>query len=242
MQEGQTGNIDLPEDDPSIIARLLLYIYTGNYPTAKLNPQLSGQAQFHSIIDTHHDPEEEDDFSWMARAKLHVLTTEAAVKYDIHNLFKHAARRFLKAYHGEDESDFFGNLESYDDDDKMELDEDMAEMGRFICSNSLASDRLPRLALIDTCVISRGRLDEPGPMLSLYKSVPELSIDVASSQFRKIQWKCMVCQKAEVLLEFPCADGYFNCKKEGCVKHYEKNIWCPSCLQIGTMRAEDSND
>ncbi|ETN39560.1 uncharacterized protein HMPREF1541_05786 [Cyphellophora europaea CBS 101466] len=56
FREGVNQSLELPEDDPALIARMLTYMDTGDYSTKSLTISMTGDklAQFHGVSDNFH--------------------------------------------------------------------------------------------------------------------------------------------------------------------------------------------
>ena len=97
FQEGFSARVQLDDEDPATVARMLLFIYTNAYPISDVAAGTLGHGQFHAIEDSFkHDAT--DKAEWVNRAKLHALMYAAADKYSIDGLQNHSAHRFLAAF------------------------------------------------------------------------------------------------------------------------------------------------
>lgn len=102
FQESSSSRVNLEEDDPAIIARILLYIYTDDYPVTKVSEDSPGHGQFRSINDhwasKGSDPNEADPPTWVKWARIHVAMYAEGEKYSVPGLQECSARKFLVAY------------------------------------------------------------------------------------------------------------------------------------------------
>ena len=97
FQESVSSRITLDDEDPAIIARMLLFIYIDTYPVSDIAAEGTGRGQFRTIIDPFKN-DATDTPEWATRANLHALMFAAAEKYWVLGLQKHSAHRFLAAF------------------------------------------------------------------------------------------------------------------------------------------------
>ena len=97
FRESVSSRITLDDEDPAIIARMLLYIYINTYPVSNIAAEGTGRGQFSTITDQFKN-DAFDKPEWAARANLHALMFAAAEKSWVLGLEKHTAHRFVAAF------------------------------------------------------------------------------------------------------------------------------------------------
>ena len=117
FQEGQTSSVNL-EDDPALVARLIVFAYTTTYPTASLTSDGLKVDQFAGVDDDSFAEREETDLKWLDRAILHSRMYALADKYGATSLKQHSRQRFFISYAESDEYD----SDKFPGDFKLDID------------------------------------------------------------------------------------------------------------------------
>ena len=99
MQEGAEARLDLPEDRPHIIARLLQFLYTGNYdidatPAGLGLPEENTVYEAQETPDPENAPAKSPNTEVVSHLKIYALVHACAEKYDIDAFRTHAAKCF----------------------------------------------------------------------------------------------------------------------------------------------------
>lgn len=217
----------LDDHDPSLVARAILFIYTGDYRMVNIT---TACPQFANIHDTYSDIEEHSyrcTVGLNQALRLHIHLYAFAARYDIKDLKIASERRFLRDYLSEmpsDESDY----------NDMRIARDL-EIIPDIYSTTPTTDRGLRniVLLAIKWYLESPQFDEAW-LKDLFEKVPELRHEVENSRLRYCKWTCRVCGIAE-----ECPDGVKMCgtQPSGEVQPYKKLRDCDECANPMTFCA-----
>ncbi|KPI40374.1 uncharacterized protein AB675_7479 [Cyphellophora attinorum] len=222
--ETEKSKIDLPEDDPNIIARILRYIYTADYDACIVfDPlaALSKKSGREGAVD-----ESQYIGSRPAKALLHAHMFAAATKFGNYSLKQSARRAFFReltdggrygpCLHRDlpDVQRLFAEVYESTPPDEREL--------RDICLYWLLTERHSCSHSVD-CGHRTTWL--------LLKSIHDLAVDFATHKFRANFGKCQSCSKSFSWIVGPCACDLWpnRCHKPGCKAAAHASAQCYLC-------------
>ncbi|KPI45957.1 uncharacterized protein AB675_587 [Cyphellophora attinorum] len=250
FSETDKSKIDLPEDDPGVIARALHYIYTGGYESFDhtQGPQLSL-----TDLSSSQDQENElsisqaDNLNWIAskfapevhRLLIHVHMFAIACKLGNPALKEHARKAFLigvtlvmKRTHC---LEFFPHIEIifstvYETTSAHERDL------RNVCLQEAMVELHVCKTTDQMCKKSRLR--------KMIEGLPDLAVDVSTHYLRQrglgIMSECRDCKRQNWWFGGICACGYWHkyCDEPDCVAAAEALTQCTRCGAKGTGRID----
>lgn len=233
FSEATKSTMDLPEDDPAIIARLLLHMYTGEYPTTlPTNPM----SQLAAVKDQ--EPGSASEATEFA-VKGHLVADlfAACVKYGVPTLQKLTAIALREAYttHWEDVEEHVLGIPA------------IFDIALKIYTNTPDNERALRDTLVDAILEDR-RVNSSysqeleGNYLKMIVEVPALAIDVLQCCQSPL-WKCKLCDTPSRVLIRPCACPLVAdvCTEVDCVAQYVQDSACWGCHETGTVAPTDFN-
>ncbi|KPI40328.1 uncharacterized protein AB675_7477 [Cyphellophora attinorum] len=221
FRESQSSVIDLPEDEPEIITRLLSHLYTGSYAEHLLKEASGG----------------DDDARVDADAiLLHVKMFAVAVKYGIKSP-RDAARKAFVANFTARETDMSNVLPlvikavySTTAPDEREL--------RDLCTYDL---------LFEQALCTPNRNDSSAnAMLEVLSAVPELAVDACVFWLDSFNddthtFYCAECEKSVDWIARPCACKKWKviCGEDECDQARKAASICPECGAKGSLERAD---
>ncbi|KPI44076.1 uncharacterized protein AB675_6367 [Cyphellophora attinorum] len=227
--EGHTSVIDLPEDDPDILARLLLYVYAGQYEFGC--PQESG-SQLPALrnISTTFKLDLPQVFDIVM---VHIKIFAAAVKYDITPLRDQARKCFVHSFGQRAEQVCF---------DKFPRLQDLISA----VYNTTPSHESE---LRDLCVIEAMHEREnckecrdvgSTTLLDTFEAVPEFCADMACCWCDSLEGPAYNCTSCEFNVNWiirPCACKRWRgiCTKKACVEARTATTVCCVCGAKGSL-------
>lgn len=239
-KESKEAFMELKEEDPAIIARVLLYVYSRNYPnTLAVAPQsqLAGIEDSYSALSSNKTRLEQS-------ANLHVEMFAVATRLGIEGLCDLARGRFVTIM-GEWVHDgpiavvfcFFSLSGILDIIKKVytTTPENTRQL-RDVIAFYASSDQ-------HICSCSNDRYRG----VTAFKEVPELLLDIFTGVFQhhedELAWSCRRCDSVRDVWLPSCACGKRGrvCEKVECQKFYEDRLFCWACGGKGCM-ASPSND
>ena len=125
FSEGVNRRLDLPDDDPVLVARMLAFMYTRDYCVRNLTRTPLGieLAQFHGITDTYSfDPFKPRDVK--QHSLLHCHMFALADKYNFEDLRSTAFARFHRSLHNKDEENLISEPDFEDMDEEWDVWDD----------------------------------------------------------------------------------------------------------------------
>lgn len=222
----------IPDKDVhvSLIARLLLFIYTGNYqdltPLADIDC-----AQFEGIVDNYRMAELE----WIVDAELSIRMYNLGDYYDIKTLRNAATNSLLRAYHDATRPNVIS------DDGKMTNLEAEHYSAAIRLTYELTQDDDRTLKDISIRVIKVhirhfDALAQNG-IQNLLRDCPEFTLDLASVELESKGRRCNDCDQYTTQLSWRCKCGFTaSCfDADCCCERTERSI-CTHCYQRGTIK------
>ena len=248
--------MDLPEDDPSLIARLLTFIYTSTYSTTNLTTVMAGVAleQFRGVPDRFRE-EPELDVKFAKSAIIHANMFAYADKYDVPELLIHAKKRFTTRFNNTPDPDEYVPETASKLDlngEKSEVVSEDAEEEVYTPECALADDQviravyaLPELASHDLRMIvvevTQRMILQGHPlryprMLTCMREVPDFAIDIAVLRLADAESSCPHCGVFYQFIFGRCRCGsVLGCKLEECRQRWREKSICPKCYEIGSI-------
>lgn len=250
FQESKTAQVSLPEDEPALIARMIIFAYTLAYHTGSIQSPKPEHEQFKNILDPYGDkPTDNQSYDWTTRSKLHIRMYALADKYEIASLKQQSRQRFVFAFTGLDEyqpnafcNQQFDHVEEplvQYQDRQLEL----AQMLRFIYSSTPEHDRgLRDIVLHQLLYAHRDRkIDWPLKSKELLAAISEthqLALDLAIRRFSSFLYKCDICHERSYPLEWRCdCGGVDDCTRVHCIEARKRSLLCIYCLRFEYLSA-----
>ena len=183
--------IDLPEDEPSIITRILTFLYTSNYPTRSINTGLLGHMQFKDAGDEFGTSS--DDGSpviWQKTTALHTRMYAAGKKLGFTDLLRSASKKFIAAF-----MTFGGAKSDLTSEDEAKLyQQQLSKIIRFVYDTTPPTDRVLRdIIVLFVQIAIDTKLDGFQTMLTLVRILPDFAIDLATRRSSTAMWSCTDC-------------------------------------------------
>lgn len=218
--ESTTGTLDLPDDEPSIIARIIFHIYTGVYVKQLKLMQLLTEERFD-------DPYDDDDDE-SRQAMLHIQMFAAATRFNLADLQDEARRAFFDIFIGTQSKCI--NLHH----DLLEIVTSLYESvpeEETALKDILLAGMCSAESICSDCRPSAGHAN----IFDVLRQVPDLMADYAMCQM--IETSCNGCDHTGVWIVRPCECKKYAeiCQKEACIRMYEAKAQCGACYQIGHM-------
>jgi hypothetical protein len=227
--ECHTSVIDLPEDDPEILARLLLCVYTGQYASGCLpesGSQLPGLTDISTT--TQSDLQQASDI-----VMVHIKIFAAAVKYGIPVLRDQARKSFAQTFGRSFEEECFEKVPHL-----------QALISAVYSTTPSHESELRDLCVIaaiherDTCKGCKGI--GSSTLLDTLEAVPEFCMDMAccwSDGTSPPKYKCTSCGSIVAWMIRPCACKHWRgvCSKEACAEARTAATVCYGCGAKGSL-------
>ena len=231
LQEGQTSTMNLPDDDPAILARALTFMYIGTYST-DLCPTIAGVKLdcFSGIQDTFTCRSKEEDEYQEDASLLHTHMFAFAEMYDILSLREYAKLAFLRTWYGEPEEEAGPFADWFDDKTRTIV--------RAIYTTTPASVMDLRSLVISTFLLYQHDDDikQFPDYRKFYRELPEFGLDLATYSIDIPGQQCASCHKKQVAIVGECACGRVDsCENEVCRRKWCEKSCCLNCFSIGTM-------
>ena len=248
--------MQLTDEDPALVARAILFMYGGSYPTTNISgsPQHPECHQFTTIEDIYHDERFENSQFFLHRLCLHTLMYALGDKYGMVALKDYSRYRFLLAFTGNDENDP-GEETEWDDDDILEAmkaeDDDvwqeLAPIIKLVYSTTPDSDRglrniVVQLVLLRTWRTHLSMILELPAFRDLLMDLPELQWEMITMPISMRQYDCTSCKDGDTVLTIAqkCACGKIgSCRKRQCAESAMKNTFCVNCLTLDCIMLQD---
>ena len=236
--EGQTSTVRLDEEQPALVARLLLFAYTSSYPTTPISDQ--PVPQFKMLPEP---PINEDGRAteWTFRANIHVHMYQLADKYDMPLMKAQARKRFLIAFYGKDE--YHPDFEIFGTAVETCHWSTKADMISYVYTQAPSVDRELRdivshyyIRRMNTTKDYRS-LMESTAMRDLVINTPDFATDVALCTDTTMVHMCESCDlKKKPFLAWRCECGKVDsCESEGCRRKAKEATFCIDCCGIGCL-------
>lgn len=224
-KEAATSVIDLPENEPSIIARVLFFIYTGEY----LNELVSTKpSQLHSVLDLYKQ-NSEDNAKLRDEWNLHTEMFAMATKFGIPDLRLKAKIHFTKAistaYNESAGERTFASLPG------------VVETVKKVYESPVESFRELQVIIASHFAVEvdwAHSNNEGFPDENLFKEVPGLVLDLFMGYAVDLTagWFCPDEKTARRLWLPSCKCRKIRtlCEEEECIQAYAEHKFCRSCL------------
>lgn len=247
--------MDLLDEDPAIIARLLAFMYTGEYCVKSLTTTPSGIQlnQFlgveNSLVVSNND--------WCNKCVLHCHVFALADKYDLPLLRTAAYVRFTQSYHEDDKDEGLSNAgENAKDGQDADNDEDDSEdivytdeelqyisvIIREVYGSTPATVReLRRVIILNMQDSVKDLIFNNPAMRAALTEVPDFACDLAiahQSGPYVLESKCSACGESEwdINVQELCACGKTGCcERPECQQKWTRESICTDCFAVGTQ-------
>ena len=249
--EGSAARSTLDED-PAIVARMLIFAYTQTYHTEALQADKMENAQFKAIKDPYGDQSfNEKSFDWETRARLHAMLYALSDKYELISLKHQARQRFLIAFSEVDEysnicDDVVNDVKGYWPEEYKSSWAKNAAVCQVVYETTPHNDRGLRDMLVDY-ILSWIREDElkdlceanavlsSTEMMQVIAETRDLAFDLAIMRHSIRQHACEICKEEIDCLASRCGCGkYDTCTEDGCLRQAQIGSFCCSCKRLGT--------
>lgn len=233
FSETHTSNVDLPDDDPNVIARLLRHIYTGSY-TEQISPGL------------HQDEDEEPTENVMLetvveRSMVHVNMFAAAVKFGIDALREEARKAFMEAFYCGLGNDYIS-----------QIPHGSIKFVSAVYNTTPPQERELRDCVLYEALLERDRWAEyhhdgsPIVHIDMLREVPELAVDLLTYQLR-ISGDAWICKECDECMGWipplcKCNKMYELCDEPECLDMELAASQCVNCFRKGTLRPEADDE
>lgn len=231
--------MNLQDDDPALVARMLAFLYTGEYCVESLTTTPFGLPL--SLFGDVHDPFVVADMSGLQKCLLHCQIFALADRYAISSLRTEAHSQFTRDYYGDSEEDDGGKSETgdyfYDDDELVQV----SSLIRAVYESTPATVReLRRVLIRNIFVSSRRHLFDNAAMRAVLTEVPDASDLVLAHHSGPInrQTTCEACDEKEkdYNVQELCACGNVGpCDVLACQQQWKKESVCERCYVVGKM-------
>lgn len=231
--------MELQEDEPYLVARLILWLYTSSYPRDDVNSSKIAQRHPKHIVDPHCVPQDQSKpptLDWANTCRLHLQMATLADKYGMRDLVREGFRRFVKTLVTEDKIDF-------------PLMQSSAPM-------PLQMVTTERLNLLRECCETPGScatffrtyalsmlhqwIHRDGPasarVETLVRDCPDIAVSLATSHLLSTQWHCSSCDVWLNVLVRRCAClNHGGCKRKECIDAIKRENICWRCFDFDTL-------
>lgn len=233
--------MNLHDDDPALIARMLAFLYTGEYCVDSLTATPSGLPlyQFHGV----QDPFLVDDMNWASKCRLHCHLFALADKYAIHTLRTQAHSRFARDYyHFYDEDDQSVSSDSSAEEtsqDNKELEKTSSVVRVVYESTPESVTELRRVVVRNVRRNAKHSVFNNSAMRAVLKDVPDFAYDLTlahQSSTVNHNSKCGKCGRDWVEYPHPCACGIVGtCGATECRQKWVRESVCLECYTVGVL-------
>lgn len=239
--------MDLPDDDPGLITRMLSFMYTGDYCTQSITCLPSGAKlqQFSNVVDRFSCARKrlED------RAILHCLMFALADKYGIRSLRKESFSRFVSAWFEDDEdlgSQYRnGPIHEGTDGDSQQINDKSLVAVNASCRivRAVYEQTQPQSRELRRFVVGCTRADVDRWRISRHKCfrdliclLPEFARDLALATLTTNEASCVKCEEKQLdVLDYCACGNYGACDKEICKQKWVDESVCENCYAVGVM-------
>ena len=240
FSESSTSAVDLAEDNVGLVARLLIYMYTGNSYIAGFDsfPQRLGNDIFNNVPDKY---ELAAGAGWAEKAILHAKMYTIADKFGVPGLDTINLRAFIRLIYDANEpqtrKDF---LQDGRDWENTCYTSELAEANNKVI-DIVYSEPCPQVLQMIVLGVVLGALQygnayQSQALLQKIKSWPQLAYDLAVHQLSARDSTCSECGCTSTVLRPECVCGNINgCPKAECKQIWQKTSYCPWCDALGTM-------
>ncbi|KAK5956630.1 hypothetical protein OHC33_002116 [Knufia fluminis] len=228
MKESLQSKLDLPEDEPEIVARMLVFLYT----RSSLRDCLSQFSQFKEVHDKYNDLHR----YWYNDSKLFIKLYHIGDKYVIEDL-KTAARRW------------FARIFTKPFPHHCEMRAKEPDTAKLLAELiQLAYSIVPAIDYGLKDIILQGMKEafqEPQALeqeaySTLLKDVPDFTLDMAMSALDRRSYACCECGSLVYPRLFRCACGRVEgCDRRICMEERARRSVCMDCGTLECLIWED---
>lgn len=244
FRESLESTLDLPDDEPEIIARLLLHIYTGKYYEELPFSENSGLSK---IVDTlmgadsasYGAPEPDDEPRknklFVDRCMIHAKVFAVASKYEILPLADKARRAFLAEMYWRHNCYCMQDLSC-----KKNLNTflEVLELIYETPLNSPLKDIVTQYCSMEKSECTRCKWGASF-LIDTMRRIPDFAVDMATCFItsKKDEWFCKKCCGGVDVLIRPCDCGKMTaaCQEPKCVEKDRKATQCRQCGERGNL-------
>ena len=250
-EEGVEASVNLPEDNHSLIARLLAYLYTGSYSTRSLTKIMPGiqMVQFSMIVDDFEcGPEDNDNFE--GSATLHANMFALADKFDVPDLLVEAKKRFLVRFSNMTDSDDYYNGEEVHDEagpsteadsctyapHSAQADDKVIRAVYALPATVMKDIRMAIVQITENVISFQGALEHKH-LRACIRETPDFAADLATLKLAAEKSRCTECNAKDLHIFHECSCGnVMGCKNEWCHRKWEEASFCAACFALGTIQ------
>jgi hypothetical protein len=245
--------MDFPEERPSIIARTITFIYTGDYSQTLLKQEGQGSKEEIPLV-LRQVEELEDPFALVEednvvlKLRLHASMYAAGEKFILKELKELSLRKFCKCFSEYCQTE--NNICCMHWDNHADII--TTEVAEAVYNTTPETDRELRdifLTLFLRETMNSGGYHHLHLSLSRFKNliiaVPELAYDVLANTLRFLQYRCTICKNQKMwILERRCKCGHEFYHSYECDAKDEKRRRCPQCGNRGCVERafDDESD
>lgn len=231
--EGRDARCEFPEEDPSLMCRLIIHQYTGDYFPSTISKLPNGVSipQFQTVVDEHYydgQPRYKD-------AVLHIKMYELADMYDLPYLKDQVLQEYVKVLQ-EDNPLSPGVMISALDDSHVAKLSHIVEALYVATFPDVMALRIPLLELLHVW-ITHGAT-KLKTFRQLVQDNMQLGVDFTNLQpsSRPALCQSSKCGAASFVILGECACGKTeSCDEQFCKDKWTENKVCPKCLKIGKL-------
>lgn len=233
-KEAKEARIELKEEDPAIVARVLLFVYTENYPSTLVAP---AQSQLAGIEDDYSNYSE-DNIDMGQLVNLHLEMFAIATRLGIKDLCDTARGRFAATL-GE-----WVCPESVDDPGCFFRLPGIVDIIKKVYTTTPEDHRQLRDVIAFHASLDKWSCSCSGDHyrgIAAFKEVPELLFDVFMGRFEsgwgELSWRCPHCERDRHvwLPACHCEKRGRNCEMVVCQELYQDRLFCWVCGLAGDM-------
>ncbi len=239
VQDAATREKDFPELIPSILARLIYFIYTGWFPCILSSQHLDSDGSPSFTV------RKEDLFASVEdnvelELKLYAQMYATAAKFLLEDLKEMSIRRFCIC--------FSYNCGTKDDPwrpPRVPTHQVLtASLAKLIYNSTPEGDCDLRDTLLTFLMRDLWRLDYHHGSMPIYKNlivaVPELAYDILANELRPMRFQCRKCDAPKFrILAHRCECGHGIYHTEACDADHKKEGRCPNCGRTGCLEWAD---
>ncbi|KAK5100239.1 hypothetical protein LTR70_001773 [Exophiala xenobiotica] len=232
MRESFESKIELPEDEPEVVARALIYLYTGKYESDDIASGMAGEVrQFSSLSDRYSRASQ----TWNTDCELCIKMYNLAGKLMLPELQAELRNIFLRAYYGHREPNYAGTSH---DPLTEEGNKDRRALIELVYSTNRSFDWTFKDVLVQnahTMIEDYGALAMKG-FQDMLRDIPGFTLDVASTRLHRT--RCPLNEEHRALwLEQRCNCGRStSCDNTECNKQRSKRSACDHCVRFGVLK------
>lgn len=238
--EAKDSVVELQEDEPYLVARLIIWLYQSEYPCDDVNGSKVAQEHLMRISDplcvsgdASHTPD------WSSLCRLHLQMATMGDKYGLPDLVKEGFRCFVKDFSCKDETGTLSASNAHTYHPLSIPDSRRLDLLQSCCEAPGSCDTFFRtyaLSLLQDWTAWDGassiRVEK------LVRDCPDIAVNLATSRMSTKTWYCSSCDWETRVLLRRCACSKkkkTGCKEEGCVDAIREENICRRCHEFGTL-------